>query len=80
MESFRGHDMSFKNFRELNDKLKAMPEADLGHLWMTVRTLDKDLGREIRAEEIGLELNSIRAELEADWVVEHDSEIDFDLG
>lgn len=77
LRSFNDTDMGFTTQEELHGKLTAMDDATVMNLWMTVRTLDIDLSREVRGNDMALQLNSIRAERELTWREEVEEELSF---
>lgn len=82
MSSFAGKQMTFSGPRELEAKLDAMSNDDLSMLWAAGRILDKDLSKRVRATEMALAMNEIRAEMEVEWLEEIDepeAEVAFDF-
>lgn len=75
LSTFGEHDLSFRDFRELREKLAEIPDDTLLNLWTTVRVLDRDLNRQSRAYDVAWELNEIRAALEEEWLMEVDEEV-----
>lgn len=78
LRQFNGSPLEFGSRRELRASLDAMSDNDLSHLWATVRVLDMDLSRSVRGHQIALELNSLRAEMEVEWL-KGEQEADLDL-
>lgn len=78
LRQFNGAPLHFSCRRELRTTLEAMDDTNLSHLWATVRVLDVDLSRAVRGHQVALELNSLRVELEAEWL-KGEQEADLDL-
>ena len=79
MRSFRGASMAFETPTEFNTKLRSLPDSDLLALWATVRVLDQDLSRKSRTHEMRMVYNDIRAEMEAEWVVGLEEELELGM-
>lgn len=78
LREFNGAPLHFSCRRELRATLEAMDDSALSNLWATVRVLDLDLSRAVRGHQVALELNSLRVELEAEWL-KGEQEADLDL-
>ncbi len=77
LAGFQGREMTFASTGDLSRHLSSMDDTDLLSVWVAVRSLDADLSCTTRAFGMRMELNRVRAELEAGWADEVESELDF---
>lgn len=77
---WRGKDMGFSTFPELRSKLLEFDRKDLNGIWATVRCLDKDLNRVNRAADVQPFLNNKRVELETEWSMDLEEELQLSYG
>lgn len=60
-----GTELTFANSHDMCEKLNAMSDRDLTHLWQQVRCLDYDFGEDRLESAWAQKMNQIRAEFEA---------------
>ncbi|MEP3666561.1 MAG: hypothetical protein ABJN42_07490 [Roseibium sp.] len=78
LKKYNDQDMTFSDIDELHGKLETLSDEDIMGLWLTVRTLDVDLSRDVRAADLAVQLNESRAELEQEWLNEYEDALVFD--
>jgi len=75
IQTFSGRSMGFASVRELRESLDVLDDDTLSIFWATTRILDKDLGRQARAELVVDQLSLVREKLESEWLIEVEEEI-----